>query len=299
MVNLPTLLRSLSSIATGTATLAAILCATLSAASAQESKPAVSEPNLKGGINLGHGQVTGDESSGFTWYGQGAFTMPLGRPFGLQIEGMAGSLDNRFFRGAAAHAFWRNPDLALLGATFQYQGLAGATVFRFGGEGEWYMGPFSLAGSAGYQSGDPNNSKTIRPGQGAYGLLDLRYYPFSDLMLHTGGGFAPLRKGRYEGVIRFGAEYQPDFLPIRGMTLFVEGDVGTYKHHIVTAGLRFYFGLNSGFSAKSLIQRHREDDPQFLTQTATQGFQKGASGQGPNQPPPSECIDCCTECTPQ
>lgn len=295
MMNTPTLIRTLSLIAACTATFAVILCTNLNAASAQVSKPAVSEPNLKGGINLGHGQVTGDVSNGFTWYGQGAFTMPLGRPFGLQIEGMAGSLDGRFFRGAAAHAFWRNPDLALFGATFQYQALAGANVFRFGGEAEWYMGPFSLAGSAGYQTGDPNKSKTIRPGQGAYGLLDLRYYPMSNLMLHVGGGFAPLRKEKYEGVIRFGAEYQPDFSPIRGMTLFVEGDVGTHKHHIVTAGLRFYFGLSSGFSAKPLIQRHREDDPQFLTQTATQGFQKGASGQALITPPPPDGCPS-TEC---
>lgn len=253
---------------------------------AQESKPAVSEPNFKGGINLGHGQVTGDESNGFTWYGQGAFTVPLGRPFGLQVEGMAGSLDGRFFRGAAAHAFWRDPDFALLGGTFQYQALAGSDVLRFGGEAEVYMGRYSLAGTAGYQTGNPNDSKTIRPGQGAYGLLDLRYYPLADLMLHAGGGFAPLRKGKYEGIVRFGAEYQPDFSPVPGLTLFVEGDVGTFKHHIVTAGVRFYFGAHSGLAAKPLIRRHREDDPPFLTQTATQGFQKGATGQAPPAAPP-------------
>ena len=268
------------------------LTAGCGSAAAQESKPAVSEPNLKGGFNIGHGQVTGDESNGFTWYGQGAFTMPLGRPFGLQLEGMAGSLDGRLFRGAAAHAFWRNPDLALLGGTFQYQGLAGSNVFRFGGEAEIYIGQLSLAATAGYQSGNPNASKSIRPGHGAYGLLDLRYYPFDSLMLHVGGGFAPLRKEKYEGVVRFGAEFQPEFSPIPGLTLFVEGDVGTFKHHIVTAGVRLYFGLNSGFSAKPLIRRHREDDPAFLTQTATQGFQKGATGVAPSSPPREECIDC-------
>ena len=246
---------------------------------AQESKPAVSEPNLKGDFHLGHAQVTGDNTDGFTWYAQGAFTLPLGRPFGLQVEGMLGSLGGKFFRGAAAHAFWRDPDFALLGATFQYQALSGSDLFRAGGEGEWYLGRFSLAGQVGYQGGTPNSSKTIRPGQGAYGLLDLRYYPWDDIMLHAGGGFAPLRKGKYEGIVRFGAEYQPDFSPIRGLTLFVEGDVGTFKHHIVTAGIRLYFGLESGFSSKPLIRRHREDDPAFLTQTGTQGFQQGATGE--------------------
>lgn len=72
------------------------------------------------------------------------------------------------------------------------------------------------------------------------------------------------------------------------MTLFVEGDVGTYRHHIVTAGVRLYFGLGSGLGAKPLIRRHREDDPPFLTQTATQGLQKGASGFVPPPPPPPE-----------
>ncbi len=251
---------------------------------AQESKPAVSEPNFKGGINLGHAQVTGDRSEGFTWYAQGAFTLPIGKSFGAQFEGTLGSLDGRFFRGAAAHAFWRDPDFALAGATFQYQGLAGASVLRFGGEGEWYLGRFSLAGQAGYQDGNPNNSKSIRPGQGAFGLLDLRYYPLDDLMLHVGGGFAPLRKSRYEGIVRFGAEYQPDFSPIRGLTFFVDGDVGTYKNHIVTAGIRFYFGLDSGVTMKPLIRRHREDDPPFLTQNATQGFQQGATNVIPQVP---------------
>lgn len=268
----------------------AVLLATMIAvhdpAAAQDARPAVSEPNFKASLNLGHAQVTGDQASGFTWYAEGAFTLPIGRPFGVQLEGMVGSLDGRFFRGAAAHAFWRDPDLALLGGTFQYQGMAGGHVLRFGGEGEYYWGRFTFAAHAGYQTGNPNDSKTIRPGQGAYGLFDLRYYLWDDLMLRAGGGFAPLRKGKYEGIIRFGAEYQPGFAAIPGLTLFVEGDVGTYKHHIVTAGVRLYFGLDSGFSAKPLIRRHREDDPMFLTQTATQGLQKGASGFALPPPPP-------------
>lgn len=276
-------LRNLSRATLAVASIPAVL-AQQPPAAAQDSKPAVSEPNFKGGFHLGHAQVTGDNTDGFTWYAQGAFTLPLGKPFGLQVEGMLGSLGGKFYRGAAAHVFWRDPDLALLGAIFQYQALARSDVLRFGGEAEWYLGRFSLAGQAGYQGGNPNSSKTIRPGQGAFGLLDLRYYPLDNLMLHAGGGFAPLRKGRYEGIVRFGAEYQPDFLPIRGMTFFVEGDVGTYKHHIVTAGIRFYFGMQSGFSAKPLIRRHREDDPAFLTQTGTQGFQQGATGTPPPVP---------------
>lgn len=286
--------RVLRTLSPATLTVASLPCvmAALVPAAAQESKPAVSEPNLKGGIHLGHGQVTGDTSDGFTWYGQGAFTLPLGKSFGVQVEGALGSLEGRFLRGAGVHAFWRDPDIALLGATFQYQGLAGATVLRAGGEGEWYAGPFTIAAQAGYQGGNPNNSRTIRPGQGAYGLLDLRYYPLNDLMLHVGGGFAPLRKGRYEGIVRFGAEYQPEFSPIRGLTLFVEGDVGTYKHHIVTAGVRFYFGFGSGFSAKPLIRRHREDDPPFMTQNATQGFQQGATGVVPQGVPVSGGEGC-------
>ena len=271
------LLRKLSPATLAIASLPGMLVEPIPAA-AQDSKPAVSEPNFKGGLNIGHAELTGDNTRGFAWYAQGAFTLPIGKPFGVQLEGAIGSLDGKFLRGAAAHAFWRDPDLALLGATFQHQALAGGEVFRFGGEGEWYLGRFSLAGLAGYQGGNPNRSKTIRPGQGAYGLLDLRYYPLDNLMLHAGGGFAPLRKGTYQGIVRFGAEYQPEFSPIRGLTLFVEGDVGTYRNHIVTAGIRFYFGLQSGFSAKPLIRRHREDDPQFLTQTATPGFQQGATG---------------------
>ena len=43
----------------------------------------------------------------------------------------------------------------------------------------------------------------------------------------------------------------------------------------ILGGLKFYFGGED----KSLIRRHREDDPAFLTQTGTQGFQQGATGE--------------------
>jgi len=49
-------------------------------------------------------------------------------------------------------------------------------------------------------------------------------------------------------------------------------------------GMARFFAATIG---KEGARYHREDDPAFLTQSATQGFQKGATGVIPSSPPPS------------
>lgn len=174
--------------------------------------------------------------------------------------------------GAGNHLFWRDPNLALLGGTFQYHNFGGNVLYRFGGEGELYLGRFTLTGHAGYQTGEPNKSASTCVGQGAYALSDLRVYPIDDLMLRIGGGIAPLRQGQYQGIMRFGGEYQPTFGAFRSASFFVNSDIGSRNHHAVVVGLRLYFGLDGSFKPQPLITRHRQYDPEFLTSTALQGF---------------------------
>ena len=56
-----------------------------------------------------------------------------------------------------------------------------------------------------------------------------------------------------------GAEYQASRNDTYGLSLFGEGRTDGSDFHAVFGGLRVYFGEN-----KSLVRRHREDDPTGL-----------------------------------
>jgi len=78
--------------------------------------------------------------------------------------------------------------------------------------------------------------------------------------MYVGGG-AELAEGLT--MARFGAELQPDLSKLHdapaglhGLSLFVDGSVGNNDRYSVMSGLRLHIGEN-----KSLIRRHREDDP--------------------------------------
>jgi len=67
-------------------------------------------------------------------------------------------------------------------------------------------------------------------------------------------------------------------------SLFAEGRFGEGDFHGVWAGLRFYFGQKD----KSLIRRHREDDPTDWGG----GFGNGINNGGSTTPPTSVCKPC-------
>ena len=68
------------------------------------------------------------------------------------------------------------------------------------------------------------------------------------------------------------AEWQPLLSMAPGLTLFASGGIGDEDYSQALFGLRYYFG-----SAKSLIERHRQDDPD-------NGLTNGAGLN--NRPPP-------------
>lgn len=260
--------------------LSILLQPTLAAA---ESAPAVSEINGKISLQAGHAEVAGNKGDGFVHFGEVAFTFPLGRMFGAQVEGALGTTNGLFFGSTAGQFFWRDPSRALLGVTAQYATLSGAHLGRFGVTGEYYWRELTFTAHVGGQIGSDNKAATIRVGDGAFGRADVRWYPFENLMLLVGGGFEPLFKSNtYQGKFHFGAEYQfADSVP--GLTLVLNGDIGTRNHHAVTAGVRYYFGFGPKQN-KTLINRHRYDDPPTMTNASFQSFQKGT----PPAPPTSQ-----------
>jgi hypothetical protein len=113
--------------------------------------PAVDGPN---GKIEGFGGSFADK----TIYGaKGAFSVPLGNQFGLQIDGAAGSFDDRGFGSIGGHLFWRNPAQGLIGIYANHthwDRFGGVHVTQVAGEGELYVGRWSLQGIAGVEFGN-------------------------------------------------------------------------------------------------------------------------------------------------
>lgn len=214
------------------------------------SEPAVSAPNGK--FDLIGGIVDADNSkTDGVGLAAGSYAIPLGHAYGLQIDGVAGVVDNDFVGGVAGHLFWRDPSVGLLGLTSAFVAADGSNgapnrdATRFGGEGEYYLDQFSIEAAAGYQFGKNTND-------GFYGSIDLAWYATDDLRFHIGGETNPV----IDHSARVGFEYQPAIDGWSGLALFADGAVGDDGFASALGGVRFYFGEN-----KSLKDRHRKDDP--------------------------------------
>ncbi len=199
---------------------------------------AVSAKNGK--VDLFGGRVDGNTS----WNASGSYSIPLTTYFGAQFDGLYGQLDNRSVFGGGAHAFWRNSDYALLGLTASYLQHRNADLWQIGGEGEVYWNQITLAGQLGNQSGDLGND--------AYGNMDVHYYLSEDNLMLSGGG------GQFDGSTVWGGG--AEFLTgLGGLSLFATGGRSGDGAYYGLGGFRYYFGAE-----KSLMLRHREDDPANL-----------------------------------
>jgi hypothetical protein len=222
----------------------------------------------------GFGGSLADRSIGA---GRGSLTVPFGAQFGLQVDGVLGSFDSRFFDGLAGHFFWRDPRLGMIGLYGSYANwdrFGGTNVSHFGGESEVYWDRWTLQGVAGIEHNNaasattisltcvapavtcPNTNntltQTITSGSRFFDQVNLAYYINDNWKAYIGqrylGGKNALALGTEIG------------LPLgRGMlgSLFVEGLIGEHENNAVVAGLRVYFGTKD----KPLIRRQREDDP--------------------------------------
>jgi hypothetical protein len=213
------------------------------------------------GINgklAGLGGSFGDHSI----YGAlGSLTLPLGCEWGFQFDATGASFDRRFLGAAAGHLFWRDPAKALLGVygSFTYwDQVGGVRIGHVGPEAELYFGRWTLQGVAGVEFGN-NPSELVGGLIQAYDIrtrffdqVNIAYYLQDDLKVYAGH--------RYLGgsnALALGGEYG---IPVgHGVmaALFAEGRVGERDYHGVWGGVRFYFGQKD----KTLIRRHREDDP--------------------------------------
>jgi hypothetical protein len=209
--------------------------------------PAVSA--LNGKISGEGGSVNSNGNQSTLGLAEGSITTPLGHSFGFQADLAAGLAYNSFLGGGAVHAFWRDPSIGLFGPIAAMGGARGSRIGLYGAEGEFYMDKVTLGLTGGYQD-SVNNGVGVSP-SGGFGTARLTLYPIDNLAMAIEGRDMA---GQYTG--RGIVEYQPDFMTTRNMSFFFDGESGGNSFYRVTGGIRFYFGAD-----KTLIRRHREDDP--------------------------------------
>lgn len=199
-----------------------------------------------------------DEDGDALISGLGSLSLPLGCTFGLQADiGVIDELDRTTY-GGAVHLFTRDPESYLLGVTGGYFDAGGTDIWAVGPEAELYFGQFSLEAWGGYVDFDSDSD--------GFAFVDAAFYPTDDLRVSVGGTII----GDQE-FLRGGLEYQ--FAD--PMSLSLAAKVGENDYVSVTGGLSFYFGGES----KSLIRRHREDDPRNRI-LDFQGFKEASDSSG-------------------
>jgi hypothetical protein len=221
--------------------------------------PAVSGINFKidgyGGWLDEKGGIPERNRSGDLGGADASLTVPLGDRFGLQVDGSGGSWGGESFWGAGGHAFWRDPNTAMLGMIGSWmrldrgpwpfigqgKGIAGTWL---GGEGEYYLNAVTLRAAAGWEGGDLPSGGFVR--------ADARWYPQNDLMLSAG-----YRYTANSNALALGGEWLTPTNVFGGrVALFAEGRIGQNNYNAAIGGLRIYFG-----KSQTLIDKHRRDDP--------------------------------------
>jgi hypothetical protein len=231
---------------------------------------------------------------------RGALSIPLAGHYGLQIDGALGSLQNRGFGTIGGHLFWRDPAQGLLGVYAGYtrwNQFGGVHVTQVAGEGEYYWQRFTLQGVAGVEFGNSASNATVTtsivphvpesptPGVATtttfiegydvktrfFDQINLKYYPTDNWAGYIGH--------RYLGgkhALALGGEAAFPLGGGRMASAFVEGRIGEGDFQGVWGGLKLYFGQKD----KTLIRRHREDDPPYvesLISIANSRFTSGSS----------------------
>ena len=207
------------------------------------SLPAVSGVNGKIAGALG---VLDDDFLGLV---MGAVSVPLGHSFGAQLDGLAATADGDFSGGVAGHLFWRDPSVGLIGAYGSYASVdrdRTNEVGRVAAEGQIYWDKITVTGLAGVEFGDVSTEFS--------GLVDLSFYASENFRIHAG-----YSRQLNDNIGLIGFEYAPGFGGSSNYSVFGEGIVSGDNDYAAFGGVRFYFGPD-----KSLIRRHREDDPFLL-----------------------------------
>lgn len=205
---------------------------------------AVSAPNAKieGAGGVIHAEDAEDDDHASRGYGALTIALPLTCDIGLQVDGSIGKAGGEHDYSAAAHLFARDPASHLLGLYGGHSEFYGNTTNRLGVEGELYMNQLTLSAVGGWEDSDRSDENYFAAGQ-------ISWYATDNFKLSAG-------VARSSGITfgTYGVEWQPDASDI---SFFVQGAAGEDDYATIFAGVRWHWGAGQ----KSLIRRHREDDP--------------------------------------
>ena len=234
----------------------ALISLGLAPASAGE-LPAVSGPNGKLAVE---GGGSADDGEGVA---TGSFALPIGHDLGMQADGAVGSFDDELLGGLALHLFARDPSRYLFGVYGSYHTWDRINIWRAALEGELYIGPVTLDGVAGYESLDV---PSFANGQAVISLDDNHLFGQADAAYYITEDFKVYAGYRYINETSFaaaGTEYLIHGLEVP-VAVFARGDFGDEFVQNVTGGVRIYLSADPD---KSLIDRHRKDDPKVYAPT--------------------------------
>ena len=222
------------------------------------SAPAVS--GINGKLEFGYLSVNTTTPAGNTdadgEFVRGALTLPVGQQFGFQLDAGVSELDGSRFTGIGGHFFWRNPNTALIGIYAHHIDLGelNSQTTRVGAELEWYHKNASLELFAGLDTLESSFGRN----DFFAGEAVAAFYPNENLRLSAG-----VRRTFDETRGLAGIEYLPDTSSGIAPSLFAKAEFGS-GDTTVSAGIKIYLGKET----KSLIRRHREDDPQIRLDVA-------------------------------
>lgn len=230
-----------------------MLLASVPAWAADYSPPAYSNLCAVSGLNgkiYGEGGAFDQDSNGGNgeFQGVGSLSFPLGCMLGAQVDGGAGKFGDFSAVGVGGHLFMRDPTSHLIGVHATYENWDLDTlgdnvgVWRVGPEAELYLGNISLEGWAGFEDGEHTDARF-------FARLTAAYYVTENLRLSVGWKHSD---DFNSGVI--GGEWQLSGMPV---SLIADAEFGDDNLSSVMGGVKFYFGSTD----KSLIDRHRQDDP--------------------------------------
>ncbi len=210
-----------------------------------------------------------DASNGGRIQGDASLSMPLGCWLGLQMDAGFGDLAGDEAGGVAAHLFTRDPNQYLLGAYAGYSAVDSNEILRVGAEAQLYVNNLSFEVLAGYEEADDQ-------GKGFFTASNIAFYPTDDLRLSVG-----YKHFLDVDAATAGLEWQVGGLGVP-VSLFASGAVGDNDYASVFGGITFYFGGEE----KSLIRRHREDDPSNEVMNLLVKSEKKSNVVSPPSPPP-------------
>ena len=208
--------------------------------------PAVS--GINGKVELGGGFADiNDFNSDEVFRGGAALSFPVGDMFGIQADLTALDVFGETAVGGAMHAFTRDPSSYLFGVYGGYVDAGPSNIWYIGPEAELYLDNISIEAVGGYM--DISNGG----GSEFYAVGDVALYATDNLRLAVGGGTVAGFESAHAGLEWFMGDTG---LPA---SVTLDGRIGEDGFSSVMAGFSVYFGGED----KSLIRRHREDDPRL------------------------------------